>query len=40
MAREVGVEDNCARVWFLRGAKRWEAWPESELEDMLAEKPK
>lgn len=23
------------RVWFLRGAERWEAWPEHELEAML-----
>jgi energy-coupling factor transporter ATP-binding protein EcfA2 len=40
MRREVRLGENGARVWFLRGAETWEAWPEAELERLLAEKPR
>ena len=40
MRKEVAVGENGARVWFLRGAERWEAWPEAELDNLFAEKGK
>lgn len=38
MRKETGAGDRGAQVWFLRGPERWEAWPESQLQDLLSEK--
>jgi energy-coupling factor transporter ATP-binding protein EcfA2 len=40
MRQELGLSEKGAHVWFLRGPEAWQAWPESKLEEMLAEKPK
>jgi len=39
MRTDLKLGDEGAHVWFLPGVDTWEAWPEGQLEAMLAEKP-
>ncbi|MBI2389744.1 MAG: ATP-binding protein [Deltaproteobacteria bacterium] len=40
MRAELGLGQQGTRLWFLRGAEAWEAWPEQQLATLLAEKGK